>query len=68
MIDYRKRAEEMHRRAQKAEGRLARVMFWVDAGVKHRKEEALRRRIMPPDVPHFFLTEAKAEAERGKSN
>ena len=67
MIDHKKRAEEMHRRAQKAEGRLARVMFWVDAAVKHRKEEVLRRRIMPFHVPHFFLTVAKAEAERGKS-
>lgn len=67
MIDDRKRAEEMHRRAQKVEGRLARVMFWVDKGVKHRKKEALRRRIWPSNVPHYFLTEAKAEAERGKS-
>ncbi|WP_370285807.1 hypothetical protein [Pseudooceanicola nanhaiensis] len=67
MVDHKKRAEEMHRRAQRAEGQLERVMRWIDAGVKHREEEAHRRRIWPLNVPHFFLTEAKAEAERGKS-
>lgn len=66
MIDYKKRAEEMHRRAQRAEGRLDRVMWWIDAGVQYREEEAHRRRSWPRDVPHFYLTEAKAAAERGK--
>ena len=66
MIDWHQRAQDMHRRAQKAEGRLERAMWWIDAGLTKRKTA------FPKDMPEwmvnrFYLEEAKRAAERETS-
>lgn len=55
--------KDMHRRAQKAEGRLKRVQWWIDAGLHQAKEEAIRDGVLPHRVPRFYLEEAKRELE-----
>ena len=61
-VDHKRRAEEMHRRAQLAEGKMERAMWWIDAGLKR------YRPLSDPDRPwltnRFYLEEAKRAAER----
>jgi len=51
----------MHRRAQKAEGRLARVRWWVDAALAQAENKAKKDRVWPNTVPRFYLEEIKRE-------
>lgn len=58
-----KTREDMHRRAQRAEGRLKRAQWWIDAGLHQAKQEAEKDKCWPRSVPRFYLEEAKRELE-----
>lgn len=56
-----KRAESMHRRAQQAEGRLKRVMYWIDAGLHQEPRD--KNAAGHSYVSRFYLELAKREAD-----
>ena len=58
--------EAMHRRAQQAEGRLQRVMWWIDAGIHAAEQEAKTKKCWPLSVPLFYLRNAAEEYAKGK--
>ncbi len=62
-VDFRQRAIDMHRRAQRAEGRIQRALWWLEAGMKEARETAEKRRYWPGSVPRFYLEEALAALE-----
>ena len=55
---------DMHRRAQKAEGRLERMRWWIDAGLAHAENKAKKDGVWPHTVPRFYLEEIKRELDR----
>ena len=62
--EYKEKLKLMHRRAQKAEGKLLRVMWWVNQSLEQRKRDADYNRLWSHNVSAFFIKEAKKQSEK----
>lgn len=63
-VDWKQRAIDMHRRAQRAEAKLQRAGWWADAAKREAEKVAKEKKYWPSLLPRFYIDFIRKEMNR----